>query len=179
MRIKLKEIGYNTRERYTAVVGRCGIKYNSYKKFPERTFVLNDVTLANKGEIVTDHLWVTVGKTLAKLDLKSGDKISFNARVGMYKKGYHFKINDCKLNRMTKIEVERIDRKINKEEITSGKAATFQEWREMQEMKVLEKEIHIDDNNPMYDYEIQYVKRLEELKALFDKRYYDAMSVKA
>lgn len=172
MRIKLKEIGKDTRKRYTAVIGRCGIKYNGYKKYPERTFVMNDVTIVDKGEIVTDHLWVTVGKTFTKLDLKAGDKISFDARVGIYNKGYHFKIRDFKLNRMTKIEVQRIDRTVTKDEITTGKPATFQEWKEIQEMKELEKEVDVDNDHPIYDYEIQYLKRLKELKALFDKRYY-------
>lgn len=171
MRQKLKEIGNETRVRYSAEVGRCGIKFNGFKNFPERTFVMKDVTLVNTGEIVTDHLWVTVGKTLSELNLKAGDKISFDARVGSYKKG-HFNRKDFKLNRMTKIEVQRADRGISQEEITSGKPATFQEWKEMQEMKDLEKEVHLDDPHPMYDYEIQYLKRLEELKELFNKRYY-------
>ena len=56
MRQKLKEIGNQTRERYAAVIGRCGIKFNAFKNFPERTFVMKDVIHVNTGEIVTDKL---------------------------------------------------------------------------------------------------------------------------
>jgi hypothetical protein len=66
MRTKMKEIGSETRERYRATVGRMGIKSNAFKGFPERTILLKDVVNVATNEIVTDHLWFTVGKTLKK-----------------------------------------------------------------------------------------------------------------
>ena len=43
MRNKLKNIGFDTRERYSAKVGRMGIKSNDFKGFPERTILLKNV----------------------------------------------------------------------------------------------------------------------------------------
>lgn len=127
MREKLKEIGKNTRERYQATVGRMGIKHNAFKGFPERTILLKDLINLENNELVTDHLWFTVGITLKKLNLKEGDTITFNARVGSYKKGYIRKTVDYKLNNMSKIEVIREDRELLKYEITSSTEPTFEE----------------------------------------------------
>ena len=130
MRSKMKEIGSKTRERYRATVGRMGIKSNEFKGFPERTILLKDVVNVATNEIVTDHLWFTVGKTLKELDLKEGDEITFNARVGSYKKGYIYKTTDYKLNYMSKIEVKPVDRELNEGEITSKTEPSFQElWQ--------------------------------------------------
>ena len=59
---------------------------------------------------MTDHIWFCVGKRLASLDLKEGDKVSFEARVGSYEKGYvnyreyiDERETDYKLNNPTKI----------------------------------------------------------------------------
>jgi hypothetical protein len=38
--------------------------------------------------LVADHLWFTMGKQFAALELKKGDTVAFNARVTMYEKGY-------------------------------------------------------------------------------------------
>lgn len=172
MRKKLKEIGSDSRERYNAKIGRCGIKYNNFKNAPERTLLLNNVTLAENAEIVTDHLWVTVGKTLAGLDLKAGDIITFNARVGVYKKGSHFRKRDYKLNRMTKIEVQRINREVIDDEITSSKPATFEEWEQIREMKHLESMLPDDDDDIPFACIANEVKKLNELYELFNKRYF-------
>ena len=175
MRKNLKEIGTETRERYRATVGRCGLKYNNFKNAPERTMVLIDVTLINdENKLVTEHLWVTIGKTLSELDLKSGDVITFDARVGMYKKGHHLKKRDYKLTRMTKIEVQRIDRELSEDEITSGKPATFQEWNDFQEMKYLENEVETYDDPALsiYQYNLEDIKRFKELKELVNRRYF-------
>ena len=174
MRQKLKEIGTETRERYKGTVGRCGIKYNGYKGWPERTVVLNDLISVNTGEKTTDHIWLTVGKTLAELDLKAGDEITFNARVGTYRKGKHFNKKDYKLNRLTHIEVARIDREISEDEITTGKPATFQEWQDIQDMKYLEKEYSDESIHLHFDFEFKDVERLKELKELFSRRYFEA-----
>lgn len=172
MRKQLKAIGTETRERYTAIIGRCGVKYNNFKNAPERTLVLNNLTLAENTNPLTDHLWVTVGKTLSELNLKAGDVITFDARVGIYKKGSHFRKRDYKLNRMTKIEVQRSNRELAEDEITSGIPATFQEWNDIQNMKYLEKE-YPEEYEPMgFDFELKDIERLKELKALFKRRYF-------
>lgn len=172
MRTKLKEIGNKTRERYTAIIGRCGVKYNDFKGFPERTVVLKDVRLANSNKITTDHLWVTVGKTLSELDLKAGDVILFDARVGIYKKGSHFRKRDYKLNRMTKIEVQRADRDVVEDEVTTATPITIKEWQEMREMKELEKQYPEGCRIEGFDFELEDIERLKELKNQFKRRYY-------
>ena len=139
MRTGLKEIGKETRLRYHATVGRFGIKSNPFKGFPERTIMLKNVVNVNTGEVVTDHLWFTVGRTLNALNLKVGDEITFNARVGTYKKGYKSKTLDYKLNNMSKIEVKRIDRELEEGEITSGTEPTFEELWAAQRRKVIER----------------------------------------
>ena len=73
------------RGRYTAIFSRNGIK-NGYKG-PIRTVLLSDIC-DSSGKRVTDHLWMTEGKQLAKLNLKPGDKIQFEGRVDTYIKGY-------------------------------------------------------------------------------------------
>ena len=173
MRQKLKEIGTETRERYKGTVGRCGIKYNGFKGWPERTLLVNGVIDDCTGEIITDHIWFTVGKTLAELDLKAGDEITFNARVGTYRKGKHFNKKDYKLNRLTQIEVKRADRAVSEDEITTGKPATFQEWQDIQDMKYLENEYSEDFIHLDFDFQLQEIERLKELKALFHRRYFE------
>jgi len=140
MRIKLKEIGNQTRERYSGTILRCGIKYNKFKRFPERTLLIGNLTRTDNNDIVTDHLWVTVGKTLCELDLKAGDTISFDARVGMYRKGKHNTEKDFKLNKLTHIEVVREDREIEKDEITTKTPPTLIEYQQACERKEKENE---------------------------------------
>ena len=148
MRIKLKNIGSETRKRYRATVGRMGIKSNSFKGFPERTIVLNNVIDMETNEEVTDHLWFTAGKQIKELNLKAGDIISFNARVGIYKKGYKHKEKDYKLNRMTKIVVDkRIERELAEGELTSASEPSFEELREAQSRARLEKIKNSDEYN--------------------------------
>lgn len=148
MRTKLKNIGNETRKRYRATVGRMGIKRNSFKGFPERTILFNNLIEITTSEEVTDHLWFTVGKQLKKLNLKAGDEISFNARVGIYKKGYKHKEKDYKLNRMTKIVVDkRIERELAEGELTSASEPSFEELREAQSRARLEKIKNSDEYN--------------------------------
>jgi len=40
------------------------------------------------GQIVTDHLWMTVGKQPSRLNVQIGDEVVFVARVTRYEKGY-------------------------------------------------------------------------------------------
>jgi hypothetical protein len=51
------------------------------------TVMLKDVR-DETGEIVTDHLWMTVGKQLTCLNVQVGEEIVFAARVTPYEKGY-------------------------------------------------------------------------------------------
>lgn len=85
MRGKLKKLTSNDRHIFTATVGRFGTKTN-YNGFPEPTILLKSIKLDNKQ--LCDHLWFTVGKRFADLQLSEGDTIQFKARVGSYRKGY-------------------------------------------------------------------------------------------
>lgn len=136
MRTKLKNIGEETRNRYKDTVARMGIKSNRFKNFPERTILLRNVINVSTGEEVTDHLWFTVGKTLSDLNLRADDEISFNARVGIYRKGHKRRNKDYKLNNMSKITVEkRTEKELTENEITSSTPQTFKELFEAQERK--------------------------------------------
>jgi len=65
------------------------------------------VRFLETGELATDHIWFTVGKTIRGLNLSIGEKIQFDARVTTYSKGYvrgfiDERTVDFKLNRPTK-----------------------------------------------------------------------------
>jgi hypothetical protein len=83
MRKELKNLS-GQRMRFCATVERLGHK-NGYKG-PVPTILLKDVRRVDTGEVVTDHLWFTVGKTLSVLS--PGDEVEFDARVASYEKGY-------------------------------------------------------------------------------------------
>lgn len=84
------------RGEFTAVFdryGRATVKIpNIYGRRQPRSMEV--VTLLFKavrdstGQIVTDHLWFKSCKQWARLGLKSGDKVKFEARVNPYVKGY-------------------------------------------------------------------------------------------
>lgn len=101
MRKELSKID-RTRMSFTAKVGRFGTKKN-YHGFPEPTICLCDVKDTN-GNVMTDHIWFTVGKTIAKLKLSENEIIKFDARVSSYHKGYYKDDYDYKLNNISKIE---------------------------------------------------------------------------
>ena len=173
MRTKLKAIGTETRDRYLANVVRCGVMYNTFANKPERTILLGNVVHIDSGNIVTDHLWMKVGKKLCDLKLKSGDTIKFNARVGTYKRFSRKHKIDYKLNRMTNIEVSYSDRELNEDELTSADPATFGEWKDIQELNRLKKEYSDDSQILEFDFEIKEFERLGELKRMFKKRYFN------
>ena len=52
--------------------------------------------LMKDGELLCDHMWFSCGKTFERLDLKAGDKISFDARVTKYIKGYEGRYAEAK-----------------------------------------------------------------------------------
>jgi hypothetical protein len=108
MRRKLgKEEG--VRKRFTAVFSRTGKKTN-FKGYSEDTLLLTDVREASTNEPVCDHIWFTYTKTFDDARLREGMKISFEARVKSYSKGYvnkalavNRKTTDYKLSHPTKV----------------------------------------------------------------------------
>lgn len=118
-RKNLKKLGDQERHRFIGTVGKFGWKAGW--NYPEETIMLKDIKLFSSDEILTDHLWFNLGKQFASLNLKEGDVISFDARVGKYRKGYYGNIDyffekngyfppsptiDYKLERPTKIRLE-------------------------------------------------------------------------
>lgn len=117
MRKELRKMD-GQRTRFRATVERFGSKTN-YHGYPEPTILFKDVYHIESQELACDHIWFTVGKTIAALGLTSGDTVEFDARVGSYMKGY---VNyrkgidestlDYKLNRPTNFKkVESITEK--------------------------------------------------------------------
>jgi hypothetical protein len=104
MREQLESVNGN-RMRFRATVKRFGTKKN-YHGYPEPTILLKNVTFVDNGSVATDHIWFTVGKTLAKLMLKPGEIVEFDARVGEYIKGY--------VNHREYIDEREIDYKLNR-----------------------------------------------------------------
>lgn len=54
----------------------------------EPTILLSTITMVD-GTLLTDHVWLTVGKRLAAADLHQGDVVQFSARVALYRRGFH------------------------------------------------------------------------------------------
>ena len=52
------------------------------------TMLLKDLVDVQTGKIVTDHLWFTLTKGFASMNLQEGDVLCFDARVTRYLKGY-------------------------------------------------------------------------------------------
>ena len=99
------------RKKFTASFARVGKKTN-YNGYAEDTLLLTDVRDAETGDPVADHVWFTYSKTFENANLKPGMKISFEARVKEYVKGYVSKAlgvnrrrRDLKLSHPTKISV--------------------------------------------------------------------------
>ena len=113
MRKKLKNLGSQERHRFIGTVQKFGMKSSIWES--SSTICLVNVKLCGENEILTDHIWLTVGKQLADMELQEGDIISFDARVDSYRKGYKGFIDgifmdqttkDYKLSRPTKIKLE-------------------------------------------------------------------------
>jgi hypothetical protein len=102
------------RLRFHAVVDRFGSK-KGFKGWPEKTLLLANIALVETGEVVTDHLWFTVRKTLDKLGLEPGSVVRFDARVTIYRKGYEKDQLDYKLSRPTNFSVGEVNPKIVQE----------------------------------------------------------------
>ncbi|MFV8944224.1 hypothetical protein [Moellerella wisconsensis] len=111
MRIHLSKFD-GERLRFVGVVTRHGSKKKGYKDLTLPTLLLSPVETLS-GEFVADHLWMNVTKHLQ--DARVGDTVEFDARVGMYEKGYKGKKNginkpiskDYRLERPTKIVLHK------------------------------------------------------------------------
>jgi len=86
MREKLATIN-GSRSRFEGIFVRFGTK-RGYKGYPIPTALFKDIRSLTDNSIVTNHLWMTVGKRLEKLKLKENDIVRFDARVTPYEKGY-------------------------------------------------------------------------------------------
>lgn len=97
MREKLQK---RNQERFTAraTVKRYGGKLTNIPKLDiyswQETILLVDVKDAKTDELLTDHVWLKVGKRLQTLNAKTGDLIQFDGRIDVYRKkgghDYHF-----------------------------------------------------------------------------------------
>lgn len=85
MRKELENIA-GVRQRFTATFVRFGSK-KAYKGPPIVTLLFEDIRDKHNKEYC-DHIWFTINKSFTKLDLQPGEKISFDARVKPYTKGY-------------------------------------------------------------------------------------------
>jgi hypothetical protein len=74
------------RGEFRATVAQFGTK-SAFRGPDLPTMLLRDVK-DETGQIVTDHLWMTVGKQLSRLNVQVGEEIVFVARVTRYEKGY-------------------------------------------------------------------------------------------
>jgi hypothetical protein len=112
MREKLSRAN-GLRKKFTATFSRIGKKTN-FKGHSEDTLLLVDVRDSETNEKVSDHLWFSYSATFQKAKLREGMKISFEARVKEYSKGYvsaalgiNNKKRDFKLSYPTRIEIIR------------------------------------------------------------------------
>lgn len=74
------------RFRVTGEVSRFG-KRKAFKG-PDLETVCIEWLRGESGNLLADHIWLTVGSQLKALKLKVGDKVSFSARSTSYVKGY-------------------------------------------------------------------------------------------
>ncbi len=90
LRTELGKFHEGGRRRFKGVFVRFGQK-TGYKGKSETTVLLREVVDFESENCVADHLWFTLGKQFARLELKNGDSVAFNARVTRYRKGFREK----------------------------------------------------------------------------------------
>ena len=83
---KLLKQQMGRRGEFRATAAQFGTK-SAFRGPDLSTMMLKDVK-DETGQIVTDHLWMTVGKQLSRLNVQVGEEIVFVARVTRYEKGY-------------------------------------------------------------------------------------------
>lgn len=76
----------NCRARFSATFVRYGTK-SAFKGPPITTLLFEEVKDA-AGKVVADHIWFTTNKGFELLNLDTGDRVAFDARVKSYYKGY-------------------------------------------------------------------------------------------
>ena len=111
MRKELSKIN-GVRAKFTATISRTG-KKNNFRGAPSETVLFTDVR-NEKGELVTEHVWFTVGENLKAVFKNIGRSVSFNARVTPYTKGHKgykmdvikAKEEDFKLSNPTNVVVQ-------------------------------------------------------------------------
>ena len=74
------------RTKFTATIARLGTKSN-FKGGASETVLFTDVR-NEVGELMTAHVWFTIGKQLATVVHHVGKRVAFEARVKGYTKGY-------------------------------------------------------------------------------------------
>ena len=74
------------RSKFTATIARLGQK-NNFKGPPSETVLFTDVR-NEAGELVTSHVWFTIGRQLSSVVHHVGKRVVFEARVKTYIKGY-------------------------------------------------------------------------------------------
>jgi len=89
MREKLAKL-YGNSMRFRTVVDVFGIKPGRVDVLgrPVKTILLKDVAVTQTGEVMTDHIWFTVGDNSEFQHREAGDIDEFDGRVSDYKKGY-------------------------------------------------------------------------------------------
>ena len=84
--LKKRFLKGNPRMQYKAYFERFGKRYYKDKEIP--TILLRDVVDSSNHKLITDHLWLDLGKRFQVKKLEQGDPIRFYARVKEYTKGY-------------------------------------------------------------------------------------------
>jgi hypothetical protein len=99
------------RRRFSGIFSRFGTK-TSYTGYSEETILLTNIIDLETNQEVADHIWFAYTKAFQSAGLLPGRRVSFDARVREYSKGYvnkSYKINrrttDYKLSHPTKIEM--------------------------------------------------------------------------
>jgi hypothetical protein len=98
MREALKDID-GIRKRFSGTFVRFG-KKRGWKGIEIKTLLFENIT--TEGNVVCDHIWFTITKEFERLDLQEGDRVSFEARVKHYWKGYKGRREDDDLPPITK-----------------------------------------------------------------------------
>lgn len=89
---------------FTATVSRYG-KKGAFRGEPIDTVLLVNIRRFDTGEVVTDHLWFTAGKSW--MGFKPNDHVTFDARVGEYEKGYFGRREDVCVEPSVDYRLER------------------------------------------------------------------------
>jgi hypothetical protein len=102
MRYKLQSLEQQT-ERFVARVSGFGSAPRLYGN-DQPTLLLRDVCLTSSFEELTDHVWISLTKSLELLKLRRGQILEFDAKVTTYRKKSEF---DYKLEKLNNIKVTR------------------------------------------------------------------------